>query len=164
MLKTVSLNVGIVDYLVRMINDIIIKTFSNFLSYLSIYFFIFFVASVIQLRRMLLIKCFRPDRLISATTQFVVIAFDPGFINKPDLDFQDLVFDEIQPTTPIALYSVPGYDASFRVEHLVTKLGVHCTSIAMGSKEGFTLADDVIAKSIKNGDWMLLKNVHLTPT
>src|SRR5688572_16252135 len=108
-----------------------IKTFSNFSSYLFIYYFIFFVASVIQLRKMLLIKCFRPDRLISVMTQFVVIAFNPGFINKPGLDFLDLVLDEIQPTTPISLCSVPGYDASFRVDHLVTELGVHCTSIAM---------------------------------
>ncbi|CAI2172645.1 16667_t:CDS:10, partial [Funneliformis geosporum] len=121
-------------------------------------------ASVVQLRKILLVKCFRPDRLIPAVTQLVGIAFDPGFINQTDLDFQALVLDEIQPATPISLCSVPGYDASFRVDNLVAELNVRCTSVAMGSQEGFTLADQAIANSIKNGNWVLLKNVHLAPS
>ncbi|CAB4481707.1 unnamed protein product [Rhizophagus irregularis] len=121
-------------------------------------------ATVKQLRKILIVKCFRPDRLIPAVTQLVGVAFDPAFINQTDLDFKALVLDEIQPTTPISLCSVPGYDASFRVDNLVAELNVRCTSVAMGSQEGFTLADNAIASSIKNGNWVLLKNVHLAPS
>lgn len=122
------------------------------------------IATVKQLRKILIIKCFRPDRLIPAVTQLVGVAFYSGFINQTDLDFQALVLDEIQPTTPISLCSVPGYDASFRVDNLVAEVNVRCTSVAMGSQEGFTLADNAIASSIKNGNWVLLKNVHLAPS
>jgi dynein heavy chain 1, cytosolic len=102
--------------------------------------------------------------LIPAVTQLVAIAFDPGFINQADLDFKAMVLDEIQPTTPISLCSVPGYDASFRVDNLVAEVNVRCTSVAMGSQEGFNLAEQAIASSIKTGNWVLLKNVHLAPS
>ena len=35
------------------------------------------------------------------------------------------------------------------------------TSAAMGSAEGFTIADKAIASAAKGGTWVLLKNVHL---
>ncbi|CAG8487876.1 5917_t:CDS:10 [Dentiscutata erythropus] len=117
--------------------------------------------TVIQLRKILIIKCFRPDRLIPAVTEFVSIAFEPGFATQTELDFKSLVIDEVQPTTPISLCSVPGYDASYRVDNLVNETNVKCTSVAMGSQEGFTLADQAIATAVKNGNWVLLKNVHL---
>jgi len=34
----------------------------------------------------------------------------------------------------------------------------------MGSQKGFTLADNAIASSIKNGNCVLLKNVHYAPS
>ncbi|CAG8442752.1 1825_t:CDS:10 [Diversispora eburnea] len=120
--------------------------------------------TVIQLRKMLLVKCFRPDRLIPVVSEFVSKAIDSSFLNQGELDFKALVLDEIKPSTPIALCSIPGYDASYRVDNLVTELKVHCTSVAMGSQEGFTLADQAIASSNKNGNWVLLKNVHLAPS
>ncbi|CAG8490206.1 1623_t:CDS:10, partial [Scutellospora calospora] len=118
--------------------------------------------TVIQLRKILIIKCFRPDRLIPAVAEFVSISFEPGFATQTELDFKLLVLNEIQPATPISLCSVPGYDASYRVDNLVSEVGVKCTSVAMGSQEGFTLADQAIAASVKNGNWVLLKNVHLS--
>ncbi|CAH1756141.1 13650_t:CDS:10 [Entrophospora sp. SA101] len=121
-------------------------------------------ATVIQLRKLLIIKCFRPDRLISAVGEFVSIVFDAGFINQAELDLKAMVLDEVNPTTPISLCSVPGYDASYRVDNLVAEVHVRCKSVAMGSQEGFALADQAITTSIKNGEWVLLKNVHLAPS
>ncbi|CAG8531180.1 10166_t:CDS:10, partial [Acaulospora colombiana] len=121
-------------------------------------------ATVIQLRKTLLVKCFRPDRLISSASELVSKSIDPNFLNQSELDLKALVLDEVHPTTPIALCSVPGYDASYRVENLVDEINVRCTSVAMGSQEGFNLADQAIAASIKNGNWVLLKNVHLAPS
>ncbi|CAG8466762.1 5969_t:CDS:10, partial [Racocetra fulgida] len=94
-------------------------------------------------------------------SEFVSIAFEPGFASQTELDFKALVLNEVQPTTPISLCSVPGYDASYRVDNLVSDVGVKCTSVAMGSQEGFNLADNAIANAVKNGNWVLLKNVHL---
>ena len=38
---------------------------------------------------------------------------------------------------------------------------MHC--FLLGSAEGFTLAEQAIASASKQGDWVLLKNVHLAP-
>ena len=60
--------------------------------------------------------------------------------------------------------SVPGFDASGRVDDLAAELGRGMTSIAIGSEEGFAQADKAINTAAKNGRWVLLKNVHLAPS
>jgi dynein heavy chain 1 len=37
------------------------------------------------------------------------------------------------------------------------------TSVAIGSAEGFEVADKAINAASKSGHWVLLKNVHLAP-
>ena len=74
-----------------------------------------------------------------------------------------------------------GYDASGRVDDLAASQGKQCTSIAIGSAEGFNLAEKAISSASKSGrlvysiiiiivlryvlfiSWVLLKNVHLAP-
>ncbi|KAI8449285.1 dynein heavy chain, N-terminal region 1-domain-containing protein [Phakopsora pachyrhizi] len=60
-------------------------------------------------------------------------------------DFEAMVTNEIMPSTPVCLCSVPGYDASYRVENLVASTNSRCASIAMGSQEGYGLADQAIS-------------------
>ena len=60
--------------------------------------------------------------------------------------------------------SVPGFDASGRVDDLAAELGRGMTSIAIGSEEGFAQADKAINTAAKSGRWVLLKNVHLAPS
>ncbi|KAI8974487.1 dynein heavy chain [Pilobolus umbonatus] len=117
-----------------------------------------------SLRKMLIIKCFRPDRLLPATTIFATEIFDGEFMNTGELNLQQIVCEEVGSATPLALCSVPGYDASYRVDNLVSETNSRCTSVAMGSAEGFGLADQAISTAIKTGYWVMLKNVHLAPS
>ncbi|CEG69843.1 Putative Dynein heavy chain [Rhizopus microsporus] len=119
--------------------------------------------SVDALRKMLIVKCFRPDRLLPATTIFATEIFDGEFMNTGELNLQQIVTEEVGSSTPLALCSVPGYDASYRVDNLVAETNNRCTSVAMGSAEGFGLADQAISAAIKTGTWVMLKNVHLAP-
>lgn len=112
----------------------------------------------------LLVKCFRPDRLVQALGAFTRIAFDKDLSVESDYDLSDMVAKEVPSSTPLALVSVKGYDASYRVENLVRNTGVKCASVAMGSQEGFSLADQAIAQASRQGTWVLLKNVHLSPS
>ncbi|KAI0828245.1 dynein heavy chain [Trametes gibbosa] len=120
--------------------------------------------AVEAVRNMSVIKCLRPDRVLQSTAGFVKTVFqtDLGAISAYELGA--IIADEIQPATPLALVSVPGYDASYRVENLVQNSGSRCTSVAMGSQEGFTLADQAVAFAARQGSWVLLKNVHLAPS
>jgi dynein heavy chain 1 len=109
-------------------------------------------------------KCFRPDRLLQSTASFTRTVFNVDLSAEATFDLGTIVSDEIPASTPIALVSVPGYDASYRVENLVKNTGARFSSVAMGSQEGFTLADQAIATASRQGSWVLLKNVHLAPS
>lgn len=69
---------------------------------------------------------------------------------------------ESQATTPIALASIPGHDAAFRVEALFAGSS-DLLPVAMGSAEGLRLAEQAIAEAARTGKTVLLKNVHLVP-
>ena len=120
------------------------------------------VAAVEALRSMLVIKCLRPDRLLQSTALFVQTIFENEL--STELDLGAMVANEVPATTPLALVSVTGYDASYRVENLIQTVGARSSSVAMGSQEGFTLADQAISVASRQGTWVLLKNVHLAPS
>lgn len=122
------------------------------------------LAAVEAIRAMLIIKCLRPDRLLQATASFVRVVFDADLSSQSSYDLSAMVSDEVPASTPLALISVLGYDASYRVENLIQNTGARSSSVAMGSQEGFTLADQAIATASRQGSWVLLKNVHLAPS
>ena len=112
----------------------------------------------------MVVKCLRPDRLLQSTTLFVREVFKTDLATVSSYDLGAVVNDEVLPATPLALVSVTGYDASYRVENLVQNTGTRCASVAMGSQEGFTLADQAVALAARQGSWVLIKNVHLAPS
>jgi dynein heavy chain 1, cytosolic len=116
-----------------------------------------------NLKKLLLIKAFRPDRFISIAEMFVAQIFGEEFMQQPQklLDLAYIVENEIKCNTPVLMCSVSGYDASGLVEDLATEINKPLVSIAIGSAEGFTQADKAINTASKNGKWVLLKNVHL---
>ncbi|KAI0793334.1 dynein heavy chain [Abortiporus biennis] len=120
--------------------------------------------AVESIRKVMIIKCLRPDRLLQATANLVRVVFETDLPALAAYDLSAMVADEVLPATPLALVSVTGYDASYRVENLVQNTGSRCSSVAMGSQEGFTLADQAIAMAARQGSWVLLKNVHLAPS
>lgn len=97
-------------------------------------------------------------------TNLVNKVFGSDVLSETAYDLGSVVSDEVGPSTPVALCSVPGFDASFRVDNLVKVTNSKCTSVAMGSQEGFALADQAIASGARTGAWVLLKNVHLAPS
>ncbi|GAA5974101.1 hypothetical protein JCM11641_003434 [Rhodosporidiobolus odoratus] len=114
-------------------------------------------------RRALVVKCLRPDRLLQAFSTLVALVFQRDLFLEAPYELGSMVQDELEAASPICLCSVPGYDASYRVDHLVATTGVKCAPVAMGSQEGFALADQAIAAAARTGNWVLLKNVHLAP-
>lgn len=114
-------------------------------------------------RRLVVVKLLRPDRLIQAMSAFSTQAFGADITAMTDFNLLDMVRTEVGPSHPVALASVAGYDASYRVDNLCRDANAACASVAMGSAEGYTLADQAIANAARTGSWVLLKNVHLAP-
>lgn len=101
---------------------------------------------------------------MSTVTGFIDAVFGPSFIDHSELNLNQLVLEQVSSKTPISMCSIPGYDASYRVEHLAAETNSKLTSVAMGSAEGFSLAEAAIKTCSRAGSWVLLKNVHLAPS
>lgn len=114
-----------------------------------------------QLRSLLLVKVFRLDRFVPAAEKYVQAVFGKDFFVTTE-DLRQIV-SQVMPTSPIALTSTPGFDASYKVENLVEKTKAQCFYIAMGSNEGVASADKAISNAAATGSWVLIKNVHLAP-
>lgn len=82
---------------------------------------------------------------------------------EKEFDLATITETELKAHVPALLCSVPGFDASGRVDDLAAELGKPCASIAIGSAEGFSQAERAINMAVKSGRWVLLKNVHLAP-
>ncbi|XP_065167911.1 dynein heavy chain, cytoplasmic isoform X2 [Atheta coriaria] len=115
--------------------------------------------------QMLLIQAFRPDRVIAAAHVFVDAVLGDNYMQKAEdeLDFGAVVEKELRANVPALLCSVPGFDASGRVDDLAAELNKQISSIAIGSAEGFNQAERAINMACKTGRWVMLKNVHLAP-
>ena len=114
-----------------------------------------------QLCSLLLVKLFRLDRFVPAAEKYVQAVLGKDIFETIE-DLQQIV-SQISPTSPIALSSSPGFDASYKVENLVEKTKSQCSYIAMGSNEGAASADKAISNAATVGSWVLVKNVHLAP-
>jgi len=120
----------------------------------------------LSMYKVLLIQALRPDRLPAASHQFVGTCLGQDFVKvaEREPDMADVIENQIESGTPVLMCSVPGYDASSRVDDLAAELNKPVTSIAIGSAEGFNEADKAINTAVRSGKWVLLKNVHLAPS
>ena len=114
-----------------------------------------------QLYKLLLVKALRPDRLLPAAENFSATVFGAGIFDGTDNLV--VIVKQVIASTPIALISNPGFDASYKVEALVDKQNATCVNVAMGSDESMASADKAISGAAANGTWVLIKNVHLAP-
>ena len=116
--------------------------------------------------RLLVIQALRPDRIPAASNEFVAACLGQDFVKAAERepDMADVVENQVESSTPILMCSVPGYDASSRVDDLAAELNKPVASIAIGSAEGFSEADKAINTAVRSGKWVLLKNVHLAPS
>ncbi|KAI9815391.1 MAG: hypothetical protein M1826_002067 [Phylliscum demangeonii] len=115
-----------------------------------------------QLRSLLVVKLFRLDRFVPAAERYVTAVFGSDLRDHSG-DLHEVV-QQVSCTTPIALSSTPGFDASFKVSNLVGRMRAECAHVAMGSNESLSSADQAISAAAAVGSWVLIKNVHLAPT
>ena len=112
-------------------------------------------------QRLLFLKTVRPDRALPMAQVFVGACMGDAFLITPPLDFAKVVKDESQVASPLLLCSMPGFDASSKVDTLARTTQKQYKSIAMGSSDGYELAEKMVTAAAKAGSWVLLKNIHL---
>eukprot|EP00455_Lapot_gusevi_P051882 TRINITY_DN782_c0_g1_i5.p1 TRINITY_DN782_c0_g1~~TRINITY_DN782_c0_g1_i5.p1 ORF type:complete len:681 (+),score=259.78 TRINITY_DN782_c0_g1_i5:468-2510(+) len=112
--------------------------------------------------RLLLARAIRPDRVVDYAQAFVRCVFGDD-LETVAADLGLLIQQESHCKTPFLLVSKPGYDASAKIEALASSQPGY-QAFAMGSEEGYQLANEAIQQAAKRGTWILLKNVHLAPS
>ncbi|BHF62050.1 Cytoplasmic dynein 1 heavy chain 1 [Sparganum proliferum] len=115
---------------------------------------------------LLLIQALRPDRLLACCHMLVSSVLGQTFMEsaRAHLDLGHIVENEIKASVPVLLCAAQGFDPSGRIEDLAADLKKTLTGIAIGSAEGFSQAEKVINTAVKQGKWVMLKNVHLAPS
>lgn len=115
------------------------------------------------LKKLIIIKILRPDRLVASCEQFVMKVLGTEVLDHTQVDLASFLGDNFNPKSPLLMVSAPGYDASYKVDMLAKQFNKKYTSVAIGSPEAFGLVDTAIRNAAKSGNWVLLKNVHLAP-
>lgn len=118
-----------------------------------------------SMHELLVVYALRPDRTIASCVNLVKTVLGQQFLDSAatELDLSEIIEKEVKSSSPVLMCSVPGFDASGRVDDLAAELSKNITSVAIGSSEGFSQADKMINSSSKVGRWVMLKNVHLAP-
>lgn len=117
------------------------------------------------MHELLVVYALRPDRTIASCLNLVKAVLGQQFLDSAatELDLSEIIEKEVKSASPVLMCSVPGFDASGRVDDLAAELSKNITSVAIGSSEGFSQAEKMINSSSKTGRWVMLKNVHLAP-
>eukprot|EP00792_Barthelona_sp_PAP020_P009043 TRINITY_DN3265_c0_g6_i1.p1 TRINITY_DN3265_c0_g6~~TRINITY_DN3265_c0_g6_i1.p1 ORF type:complete len:3839 (+),score=1299.73 TRINITY_DN3265_c0_g6_i1:669-11519(+) len=116
-------------------------------------------------QKMLLLRVFRPDRLIYALRTFVGDNLGERYVNIIPIGLEE-TYKELSPSVPAFFILSPGVDPLKQVELLGDKLGYTQSSgkwrhISLG--QGQTpLAEAAITEMSKTGGWVILENIHLT--
>jgi dynein heavy chain 1 len=123
----------------------------------------------------LVIRALRPERTLAALGRYVSTVFsdwktsaepvtasgDGDWKAYLDPSLAKIVSHDSRCSRPIMICSERGQDASGKVDKLASDLQKPLLQVAMGSAEGFIEADKCISQALKQGCWVLLRNVHL---
>eukprot|EP01105_Mastigella_eilhardi_P022506 TRINITY_DN553_c0_g1_i1.p1 TRINITY_DN553_c0_g1~~TRINITY_DN553_c0_g1_i1.p1 ORF type:complete len:4613 (+),score=1400.71 TRINITY_DN553_c0_g1_i1:1522-13839(+) len=121
-------------------------------------------AIAVSFATLLVCKTLRPDLVVLRLNRFIRTAFGDAFVQGAEnYNFQTVIEKQSTSTAPLMLCSKPGFDASGRVDDIAAALGKQLQRLAIGSPEGFALAEEAVNHASKTGGWVLLKNIHLAP-
>jgi dynein heavy chain 1 len=109
--------------------------------------------------RLLLIKTFRPDLLISEAQSLFdnVIGLDQV---KNETQLGSLLNDELD-LRPILISFANGTDVFDAISVAAAQSESELITVAMGSPESVELAEEGLANARRRNSWLLLENVHL---
>ncbi|KAF5218447.1 dynein heavy chain [Trypanosoma cruzi] len=113
-------------------------------------------------QRILLIRCFREEKLFFALTDYVRCTMGPRFVEPPPFSLEVALSDS-SPTVPIVFILSQGADPMGALQNFAQSQGRSLQYVSLGQGQGEN-AKRLIATCRKNGSWALLQNCHLSKT
>lgn len=120
-----------------------------------------FTETMSTFHRMLLLRCFRQDRIYRAINLYVTETMGEEFITPPVVNFKT-VYDETQPDVPVVFVLSPGSDPTAELMKLAETLGMQekFSFISLGQGQE-NAAMKLLEAAITEGNWLMLQNGHL---
>ena len=123
-------------------------------------------------KKLLVLRCLRPDRLTVALTNFVrqLLPHGSEFVDcdatLSSVEILDASIQDSVPTTPIYFILSPGSDVVGDLDRLASKYGfvkaISYHNVSMGQGQD-VVAMDKLEMGHKQGHWVILNNIHLMP-
>eukprot|EP00741_Cyanophora_paradoxa_P015322 tig00000194_g14791.t1 len=113
-------------------------------------------------QQMLVLKCFRTDRITIAVTSYVISVMGDKFVQPPVLNYKN-IFDQSSPTSPVVFILSPGADPAYDIFKLADQVGMGGNKlkfIALGQGQG-PVAQQLLETGSTRGQWVMLQNCHL---
>ncbi|XP_030593055.1 dynein heavy chain 10, axonemal isoform X2 [Archocentrus centrarchus] len=113
-------------------------------------------------QKLLLLRCFRVDRVYRAVTDYVTVIMGERYVQPPVISF-DAIYDQSTPFSPIVFILSPGSDPAGDLMKLAARSGFGGNKfkfLAMGQGQE-KVALDLLEKTASRGQWLMLQNCHL---
>ncbi|EZA46954.1 Dynein heavy chain 3, axonemal [Ooceraea biroi] len=115
-----------------------------------------------SLRKLVILRCVRTDKLVAAVQSFVIHHMGPSFVEPPPFDLQSS-YDDSSNVTPLIFVLSPGSDPMAGLIKFAEDRGIskkNLMTISLGQGQG-PIACSMIERGIKSGEWVILQNCHL---
>ncbi|KAL2609519.1 hypothetical protein R1flu_028092 [Riccia fluitans] len=119
--------------------------------------------SLTPFQRLLVLKVMRGEKLVFGVTSFVITHLGHKFIGSVPLQLEE-IFKDTSCVNPVIFILTTGADPSGMLQRFAEKMdrraGDRLHMISLGQGQG-PVAETLIQKSRKSGDWVCLQNCHL---
>lgn len=114
------------------------------------------------MQSMNIVRCLRPDRVLSCVSNYIVQTLGPEFIVPPPLDLGAALHDS-DAYTPLLFVLSPGVDPLLSLKRLATQMKIpddsfHDLALGQGQAQA---AKQLIMDGSQQGWWVYLSNCHL---
>ncbi|XP_030074215.1 dynein axonemal heavy chain 10 [Microcaecilia unicolor] len=117
---------------------------------------------VTAFQKLLLLRCFRVDRVYRAVTDYVTDTMGEKYVQPPVISFE-AIFEQSVPTSPIVFILSPGSDPAGDLMKLAERTGFggnRLKFLAMGQGQE-KVALQLLETAVARGQWLMLQNCHL---
>ncbi|CAD7701708.1 unnamed protein product [Ostreobium quekettii] len=115
-------------------------------------------------RKLLIVRCIRPDKVVIAVQDFVDRTLGRRFVEPPPFDLRACYRDST-PTMPLIFVLSPGSDPTAALLQFAAEndMDGRLHAISLGQGQG-PKAAVMIAEGLESGHWVVLQNCHLAPS